>query len=254
MQIHAQALLNLPTPFDMLPVEGGTFNMGDEHGDLREACLPVHKVTVSGFYIGNYPVTQALWKSVMNGKNLSGFQGDDLPLEQVSWDDAHSFVKKLNKMTESSRQPGYFYRLPTEAEWEYAARGGKYHAEGYKYAGSDRLKDIGWFKDNSGKETKPVGLKYPNQLGIHDMSGNVWEWCEDDWHDDYNNAPDDGTAWVDRPKRGAYRIARGGSWLSSAQGCRAAYRGRNSPGNRDFYLGFRLVLALQSAGRPSAFG
>ncbi len=253
MQIHTQALPNLPTPFDMLPVEGGTFNMGDEHGDLWEACRPVHKVTVSDFYLGKYPVTQALWKAVIHGQNPSDFQGDDLPVEQVSWDDAQSFVKKLNKMTESSRPPGYFYRLPTEAEWEYAARGGKYLAEGYKYAGSDRLKDVGWFEDNSGKETKPGGQKYPNQLGIHDMSGNVWEWCEDDWHSDYKNAPDDGTAWVDRPKRGAFRVRRGGSWINTALNCRAARRADWQPAGRVDYLGFRLALALQSAGRPSAF-
>ncbi len=239
--------------FWMLPVEGGAFNMGDEHGDLTEACRPVHKVTVSDFYIGKYPVTQALWKAVMNGENPSRFQGDDLPVEQVSWDDAQSFVKKLNEMTTSSRPPGYFYFLPTEAEWEYAARGGKYLSEGYKYAGSDRLKDVGWFNDNSGEVTKPVGLKYPNQLGIHDMSGNVGEWCEDDWHGDYKSAPDDGTAWVDRPKRGSPRVNRGGGWLYGARYCRAALRDLNSPGYRVDYLGFRLALALQSDGRPSAF-
>jgi sulfatase modifying factor 1 len=243
--------------FLMLPVEGGTFNMGDEHGDLWEACRPVHKVTVSDFYIGKYPVTQALWKAVMNGENPSRFKGDDLPVEQVSWEDAQSFVKKLNKMTESSRPPGYFYRLPTEAEWEYAARGGKYLAEGYKYSGSDRLKDVGWFKNNSGKETKSVGLKYPNQLDIHDMSGNVREWCSD-WfggNEYYEECKKKGI--VENPlgpESGTNRVARGGSLLGGARGCRVSYRYSLSPGDRDYILGFRLALSLQSDGRPPAFG
>ncbi|MBK7938247.1 MAG: formylglycine-generating enzyme family protein [Lewinellaceae bacterium] len=229
----------------MLPVEGGSFVMGDEHKDLWDGCWPVHQVAVTVFYIGKYPVTQALWKAVMNGENPSRFQGDDLPVEQVSWDDAQLFIEKLNVMTKFGRPANHFYRLPTEAEWEFAARGGKYHAEGYKYAGSDRLKDVGWFTENSGSETKPVGLKYPNQLGIHDMSGNVWEWCEDDWHDNYQGAPEDGRAWVDTPKRGAYRVLRGGSWAFTALYCRAAFRHHLSPAGRVNDLGFRLALSLQ---------
>ncbi|MBK7938245.1 MAG: formylglycine-generating enzyme family protein [Lewinellaceae bacterium] len=233
--------------FWMLFIEGGAFDMGSPEGDAVADGdeKPQHRVTVSDFYLGKYPVTQALWKAVMDGKNPSLFQGDELPVEQVSWDGAQLFIKKLNGMTESARPAGHFYRLPTEAEWEYAARGGKYHAEGYKYAGSDRLKDVGWFSENSGSETKPVGLKYPNQLGIHDMSGNVREWCEDDWHDNYQGAPEDGRAWVDAPKRGALRVNRGGSWLSTARYCRAAYRHLNTPVYRVNYLGFRLALSLQ---------
>jgi sulfatase modifying factor 1 len=248
MQIHAQTLPNLPTPFDMLPVEGGTFNMGDEHDDLPETCRPVHKVTVSDFYIGKYPLAQALWKAVMNGETPSDFKGDDLPVEQASWDDiTQQFLPALCLLT------GKAYRLPTEAEWEYAARGGKYHAEGYKYAGSDRLKDVGWFADNSSSETKPVGLKYPNQLGIYDMSGNLWEWCEDDWHDSYKSAPVDGSAWVGRQERGTLRVNRCGGWNATARHCRVACRYAAWPVNRDFDLGFRIALSLWSDGRPPAF-
>jgi formylglycine-generating enzyme required for sulfatase activity len=240
-----QPLPALSQPFDMIFVEGGTYNMGDEHGDLPDFCRPVHRVQVSGFYIGKFPVTQALWKAVMNGENPSGFKGDERPVEWVSWDDiANHFLPALCRLS------GFHYRLPSEAEWEYAARGGKYHAEGYKYAGSDRLKDAGWFKDNNGKETKPVGQKQPNQLGIYDMSGNVWEWCEDDWHNNYNGAPEDGSAWINSPNRGSNRVVRGGGWVNSAQDCRAACRGNNSPGTRSLNLGFRLALSLQADGRP----
>ncbi len=234
--------------FWMLPVEGGTFSMGDEYGDLTGDCLPTHRVTVPDFYLGKYSVTQTLWKAVMNGENPSEFKGDDRPVEQISWDDAQEFIEILNDLTRSSRPTQRLYRLPTEAEWEYAARGGPHHAEGYKYAGSDRLKDVGWFEDNSGSETKPVGLKYPNQLGLHDMSGNVWEWCEDDWHGSYKGAPNNGKAWVDHPRTGGHRVVRGGDWGSSAQGCRVACRGTYAPGNGDDDLGFRLALAPQPVG------
>ncbi len=251
MKIFSQPLPNLPLPFDMLPVQGGTFNMGDEHGDLWDACRPVHQVRVSDFYIGKYPVTQALWKAVMDGKNPSRFEDDERPVENVSWGDAQAFVKALNQITKGSRLEGLHYRLPTEAEWEYAARGGQYHTEGYKYAGSDRLKDVGWFDENSGKETKPVGLKYPNQLGIYDMSGNVWEWCED-WFggteyykDCKSKEPVENPMG---PKSGSYRVSRGGSWDGDARGCRAAYRDGGTPDGRGSLLGFRLVLSLQSVG------
>jgi len=245
MKSYQVSLPNLPQPFLLLPIEGGHFHLGDEHGDLHDGCRPVHPVMVGDFYMGQFPMTQAVWKAVMNGENSSGFPGDDRPVERVSWEDAQEFIKQLNKLTKLSRPVNHFYRLPTEAEWEYAARGGKYHAEGYKYAGSDRLKDVGWFNENSGNETKSVGLKYPNQLGLYDMSGNVYEWCEDDWHDNYDGAPNDGKAWMDRPQRGSFRVYRGGSWFGDARGCRVSFRDFHSPGYRDYYLGFRLASSPQ---------
>jgi sulfatase modifying factor 1 len=229
----------------MIFIEAGRFNMGSPDDEQSQ-----HSVTVPDFYLGKYPVTQGLWKAVMNDENPSNFSGDDRPVEQVSWDEAQVFIGKLNALPEAGRPAGYLFSLPTEAEWEYAARGGKYHREGYKYAGSDRLKDVGWFADNSGGETKPVGLKYPNQLGLHDMSGNVWEWCADDWHEKYDeHAPADGSAWIDHPERGLGRVLRGGSWDSSAKYCRVAYRDFGEPGRRGSGVGFRLALVLQSAGR-----
>ncbi len=251
MKIFSQPLPSLLLPFDMIPVQGGTFNMGDEHGDLGDTCRPVHKVRVSDFYIGKYPVTQALWTAVMDGKNPSRFQDDDRPVDTVSWDDGQAFVKALNKITKGKRLEGYHYRLPTEAEWEYAARGGQYHAEGYKYAGSDRLKDVGWFDENSGDETKPVGLKYPNQLGIYDMSGNVWEWCEDRFGGTEYYQECKAMKLVENPtgpKSGSYRVSRGGSWNYDALYCRAARRNYYTPDSRYFLLGFRLALSLQSVG------
>ena len=245
LQPHTQTIQN--HSFLMLPVQGGRFLMGspDDDTEAYDWEKPQHPVTVSDFLIGQYPVTQALWKAVMKGENPSNFQGDTLPVEQVSWDDiTQQFLPKLRNIT------GLQYRLPTEAEWEYAARGGKYHDEGYKYAGSDRLKDVGWFTENSDGGTKPVGQKSANQLGIYDMSGNVYEWCEDDWHGNYDQAPNDGRAWIDSPVRGTGRVARGGGWLNVALRCRPAYRSRWRPGSRGNGLGFRLALSLQADGRP----
>ncbi|MEZ4829180.1 MAG: formylglycine-generating enzyme family protein [Bacteroidia bacterium] len=225
--------------FDMIFVEGGKFMMGSE--DIQDSILgeptPVHEVKLSNFYLSQYPVTQGLWKAVMGAENNpSFFQGDLRPVERVSWDDAKDFIEKLNTQTRLT------FRLPSEAEWEYAARGGN-QSRGSAYSGSNRLEEVGWYDQNSHRETKPVGQKLPNELGIYDMSGNVWEWCEDDWHFDYNGAPADGSAWIDAGDRGSYRVDCGGSWLSHLQRCRVALHLGRSPENRDYDLGFRLAFA-----------
>lgn len=231
-------------PFDMILVEGGTFRMGmekndpDAYGDEQ----PVHEVTVPDFYLGKLPVTQALWLAVLEPEKEEDipfyFTGTHRPAERVSWDDAQKFIKKLRRETNAP------FRLPTEAEWEFAARGGIYNLN-HAYAGSNRLKEVGWFDTNSHGESKSGGRKFPNELGLYDMSGNVWEWCEDDWHPKYDKAPDDGSAWVGK-ERGSYRVFRGGGWLDTPRYCRAAYRGYWLPGRRSYSLGFRLALSLQS--------
>jgi formylglycine-generating enzyme len=195
-------------------------------------------VTVRDFYIGKYEVTQAEWRQVM-GSNPSSFKDcDNCPVETVSWNDVQEFIKKLNART------GKKYRLPTEAEWEYAARGGS-RSQGYWYSGSNTLADVGWYSYNSGSKTKPVGTRKANELGIYDMSGNVREWVEDDWHDNYTGAPTDGRAWVDS-SRGSNRVHRGGGWGAAPLYCRAAYRFDCMPVERLASTGFRL--ALQSGG------
>jgi formylglycine-generating enzyme required for sulfatase activity len=170
-----------------------------------------------GFYIGKYEVTQAQYQKVM-GSNPSDFKSPNNPVNNVSWNDAQEFLSRLNAMT------GRSYRLPTEDEWVYAANGGLKN-DAYEYAGSNNINDVAWFTDNSGSSTHPVGTKLPNAIGIHDMTGNVWEWCQD-WYDSSNR----------------YRVLRGGSWGHSAGACRVAYRARSSPDHRNSYLGFRLAL------------
>lgn len=250
MHTYLQTLPGLQQPFIMIGVPGGSFLMGSPAGDpdAYEDEYPQHPVTLRDFYLGQYPVTQALWLAVTGGKNPSRFEGEERPVEQVSWLEAQDFVKKLNAMSANTRPGGYAYCLPAEAQWEYAARGGPYHADGYQYAGSDRLKEVGWYADNSGDGTNPVGQKYPNQLGLYDLSGNVWEWCEDDWHDDYKGAPDDGSAWINRPERGSFRVIRGGGWNGTARDCRVACRYDVGPDRRGNDIGFRLALSLQSVG------
>lgn len=218
---------------EMVFVEGGTFKMGatsEQGSDADSDEKPVHSVTVSNFYIGKYEVTQAQWKAVM-GDNPSSFQGDNLPVENVSWDDIQEFIKKLNQLT------GKTYRLPTEAEWEYAARGGKM-SKGYKYAGSNNISDVAWYTNNSSSHTHPVGQKQPNELGLYDMSGNVWEWCQD-WYGNYNSSSQTNPTG---PASGSYRVLRGGSWGYIAGDCRGSYRYRYNPSNRSYDYGFRLVL------------
>ncbi len=215
---------------EMVFVQGGRFRMGSK--DIWNA-KPVHEVELDDFYIGKYPVTQAQWKAVM-GENPSSFKGDDRPVEEVSWEDAQGFIRKLNSLT------GKSFRLPTEAEWEYAARGGQ-KGRGYTYSGSDNLHDVGWFEDNSGDETHPVGRKKANELGIYDMSGNVYEWCSD-WYDDdyYEKSP---RRNPQGPATGSLRLYRGGGWFSSPGICRCAHRLYYFPGSRRNIIGFRLVCS-----------
>ena len=229
--------LNEHTSFEMIFVKGGTFTMGGQDDEASNNEEPPHEVTLSDFYIGKYPVKQEVWSTILgNEKNIFRFKGVDLPVERVAWEETQAFLEKLNILTEKK------YRLLSESEWEYAARGGQ-KSQGYKYAGNNKLKEVGWYNENSYGATKPVGLKYPNELGIYDMSGNVWEWVEDQWHDNYKRAPTDGSAWVDRDKD-AHRVFRGGSWHNKARSCRVAYRYDFDPSYRNGPVGFRLGLSL----------
>jgi formylglycine-generating enzyme required for sulfatase activity len=216
----------------MVFVQGGTFRMGctQEQQGSCESDETLHSVTVSSFSIGKYEVTQAQWKLIM-GSNPSKFQGDNLPVENVSWHDAQEFIARLNDTT------GKRYRLPTETEWEYAARGGA-KSRGYKYSGSHNLNSVAWFEDNSGYSTHPVGSKLPNELGIYDMSGNVYEWCSDGYDSYPASAQQDPVG----AGSGSYRVIRGGCRGSSATDCRVAYRSFKSPGSRYSLFGFRVVL------------
>lgn len=213
----------------MVFVKGGMFAMGDIWGDGESDEKPVHNVTVSDFYIGKYEVTQAQWQEIM-GSNPSYFDynSDKHPVDNVSWEDVQEFITKLNQKT------GKKYRLPTEAEWEYAARGGY----NYKYSGSDTLTDVAWYYDNSGQKTHSVGQKRPNKLGIYDMSGNVYEWCQD-WYGSYSSASQTNPTG---PSSGSYRVLRGGSWNSPTENCRVSSRNSNPPSGRYYGGGFRLVL------------
>lgn len=234
-----------PDSSDMVIVEGGTFTMGSNDGEPDEK--PEHSVTVSSFMMGKYEVTQELWESVM-GRNPSLFKGSSRPVEQVSWYDAVEFCNKLSE--KEGLQKAYSgsgndiscdftsngYRLPTEAEWEYAARGGN-KSEGYKYSGSDDLDQVGWNDDNSIDRTEEVGSKQPNEMGIYDMSGNIREWCWD-WYDNYSSSSQTDPV---NSNSGTNRVLRGGSWFSNAGDCRVAYRGNSSPELRHSNYGFRLA-------------
>ncbi len=221
--------------YPMVKVYAGSFTMGatSEMANPWDNEKPTHKVTLTkDYYIGKTEVTQALWKAVM-GSNPSNFKGDNKPVEQVSWNDCQTFISKLNSMT------GKKFRLPTEAEWEFAARGGNY-SRCYQYSGSNSLNDVAWFTDNSGSTTHDVATKQPNELGIYDMSGNVWEWCSD-WYGSYSsNAQYD----PEGPSSGSSRVLRGGSWGDNARGCRSSDRSNfGGPDCRSYVLGLRLVLS-----------
>ncbi len=220
----------------MVKVEGGGFTMGcrDENDT---SCYywekPAHKVVVSTFYIGKYVVTQTEWEAIVGTKPWFSKDCPDCPVENVSWYEAQIFINKLNQLS------GKYYRLPTEAEWEYAARGGNL-SKGYKYAGDDNANAVAWYEKNSGKMSHPVGQKKPNELGLYDMSGNVWQWCND-WFSDtyYSKSP---TENPQGPGHDSYRACRGGSWWSIAKDCSLANRDRYPPDARDDDVGFRLVM------------
>jgi formylglycine-generating enzyme required for sulfatase activity/serine/threonine protein kinase len=232
---EAAARRNDPFHDQMVFVKGGTFTMGctSEQSDCDSDEKPTRQVTVSDFYMGKYEVTQKQWRAVM-GSNPSHFNNcDNCPVENVRWNDVQEFIRKLNQLT------GKRYRLPTEAEWEFAARGGT-QSRGYKYSGSNTIGEVAEYEGNNDKSTKPVGGKKPNELGLYDMSGNVWEWCEDDWHNNYNGAPTDGRAWIDSP-RGDRRVLRGGSLFFVARLCRVSNRYGSYPDSRNSLNGFRLA-------------
>ena len=223
--------------YNMVWVDGGTFRMGATSEQGSDAYLdayldekPVHSVTLSGYYIGKTEVTQALWKAVM-GSNPSRFKGDNRPVEGVSWDECQEFIRKLNSLT------GRHFRLPTEAEWEFACRGGN-NSRGYKYSGSNYIDNVAWYDGNSGNKTHPVATKLPNELGIYDMSGNVWERCSD-WKGDYSSGAQTNPKG---PYDGSERVDRGGGWFGDAGGCRSSCRDYGDPDWRDSGLGLRLSL------------
>ncbi len=229
---NAQTLTVNGVSFTMIAVQGGTFTMGataEQGSDAYSNEKPTHKVTLSDYMIGETEVTQELWKAVM-GTNPSYFSGTQNPVEQVSWEDCQNFIAELNAMT------GKKFRLPTEAEWEFAARGGN-KSNGFKYSGSGSIDKVAWYDGNSSSKTHPVKQKQANELGIYDMSGNVWEWCQD-WYGSYSSSAQTNPTG---PSSGSYRVFRGGSWYNNAY-CRVSYRNGSTP--TDTYINHGLRLAL----------
>ncbi|MDQ1252205.1 MAG: hypothetical protein QG646_1323 [Euryarchaeota archaeon] len=219
-------------------IPSGKFIMGsqlDEKGRW-DAEGPVHEVIIkNSFYMGKYPVTQKQWKSVMSS-NPSYFKGDDLPVEKVSWNDAQEFIKKLNQTEKTN-----IYSLPSEAEWEYSCKAGT--TTRFSFGDDEsKLGDYAWYGENSGSETHPVGQKKPNPWGLYDMHGNAWEWCQDEWHRNYDGAPSDGRAWESRST--SSRVYRGGCWKCYAMFCRSAYRLKLRPVYHRDFIGFRLLRNL----------
>ena len=247
--------------FDLIPVKAGSFFIANSN----------HEIHLPAFYMAKYPVTQALWLTVMGGENPARFKGLNRPIERVSWYDAAAFCNALNRLCKYP--PRYFcdasfqkeldfsttepfkwddsipifihpenpgYRLPSESAWEYAAISARQRAL-YEYAGGNTLDELGWYDENSHGQTQPVGLKMPNELGLHDLSGNVWKWCEDQYQPKKSRIPADGSAWT-QGEPGAYRVLRGGSWFNNARHCRSSLRDFNLPAYRINGFGFRVVL------------
>lgn len=228
--------------FNMIAVKGGTFTMGataEQGSEAGNDEKPAHQVTLSDYCIGEIEVTQELWKVVM-GSNPSYFTGNlQRPVERVSWNDCQEFIKKLNQLT------GKSFRLPTEAEWEYAARGGR-KSRGYKYSGSNTIGDVAWYTVNSYDKgeshpdygTHPVGQKQANELGLYDMSGNVWEWCQD-WYGSYSSSSQTNPTG---PSSGSFRVRRGGSWNYHGGSCRVSGRNCDASVSYNYIIGLRLAL------------
>ncbi|MCI7465355.1 MAG: formylglycine-generating enzyme family protein [Bacteroidales bacterium] len=236
-QVQTKSFTVNGVEFKMIKVEGGTFRMGapSEQGSDAEDEKPVHSVTLSDYYIGETEVTQELWEAVM-GSNPSGFKGNNQrPVESVSWNDCQEFIKKLNKLT------GQKFRLPTEAEWEYAARGGKY-SRGYKYSGSNNPDEVAWYWRNSGYDTHLVATKEANELGLYDMSGNVWEWCGDGNEDCRRHSQNNSKVSSGRK----VHIMRGGSWGSNFSRVRVSNCGSYFSDDSEFSSG-GLRLALENS-------
>ncbi|MDX2303769.1 MAG: formylglycine-generating enzyme family protein [Microscillaceae bacterium] len=238
MQSYTETLPNGHS-FEMIYIQGGSFMMGDNA--LDDAII--HKVTLSDYWLGQYPVTQGLWKAVM-GENPAHFRGDALPVESVSWEDAQEFIKELNALTDKK------YNLPSEAQWEYAACGGIYQEDhSLEYAGSNQLEEVGWFdydREGSYQSTMPPGLKAPNALGVYDMSGNVFEWCLDAYNKDFYKKPEAKrlNPLNNNYELSPYRCLRGGSWDFNVNNCQVRDRDNYGPWGRFNYYGFRLVRTL----------
>ena len=232
--------------FKMVFVKGGGLYLGctSGSGSCGSYESPSHYVTLSDYYVGETEVTQALWKAVMGyNNNPSNWQGDRLPVEMVSWTDCNEFVSRVNSLLAEQLPQGYRFALPSEAQWEYAARGGQ-KSSGSLYAGSNNVNFVAWYYDNSEFRTHEVKLKAPNELGLYDMSGNVAEWCEDwyssSWYSDNVNWTNPVNAFA-----GSYRVLRGGSWRYYASYCRVSDRYSSTPSGRSYKYGFRLALVRQ---------
>jgi len=236
-QVRFQLYINsIGVKFALIPA--GEFSMGSQADEKERFDWegPVHNVKIpKPFYLAIYPVTQQQWKMLM-GENPSYFKGDNLPVEQVSWEDVQRFIRKLNEKEGSDK-----YRLPSETEWEYAARAGT-TTRYYFGDGVSELPDYAWYSDNSEGRTHPIGQKKPNHWGLYDMHGNIWEWVQDMWHNNYDGAPTDGSSWEGGDN--SNRVLRGGSWRSIAGSCRSAFRRTRGAVDRRHRFGFRLVRIL----------
>lgn len=222
--------------FRMVMVDGGTFTMGatSEQGTASSVEKPAHSVTLSSYYIGETEVTQELWQEVM-GSNPSKFKNNRFPVEMVSWEDCQDFVRRLSQRT------GKNFRMPTEAEWEYAARGGR-KSYGYMYSGGSSVDDVAWYTSNSGSTTHPVAQKRANELGLFDMSGNVCEWCSD-FGSVFSPYPSSSPQTNPTgPSSGSSHVMRGGNWFTFSDCCRVSFRGCGSPAYRENNVGLRLAL------------